>query len=164
MFVRISKAALVALSGLFLLLIGVDNLLDYGTNFAYVQHVMSMDTVPAQSAFQHRAVSSSSVHHLAYALIITVEILAGVICVAGAIRLFSARADLAVRFNAAKRMAMAGLLAGFGLWFFGFIGLGGEWFQMWQSPTWNGQQAAFRFAVCLGLMLVFVALRDDELG
>lgn len=40
---------------------------------------------------------------------------------------------------------MAGLTLGFTLWFAGFMIVGAEWFQMWQSTTWNGQQAAFRF-------------------
>ena len=45
MIVRLSKALLVALVGSFALLVGVDNIIDYGANLAFVQHVMSMDTV-----------------------------------------------------------------------------------------------------------------------
>jgi predicted small integral membrane protein len=164
MLVRIAKAALVAMTGLFSLLVGVDNLLDYGTNFAYVQHVLAMDALRAPSAFAWRAISNPAVHHLAYALIIALELAVGMLCMVGALRLASARGELARRFNAAKSIALLGLLTGFTLWFFGFMVVGGEWFQMWQSPTWNGQQAAFRFAGCLGLILLFVAQRDDELA
>jgi hypothetical protein len=36
------------------------------------------------------------------------------------------------------------------LWFSGFITVGGEWFLMWQSEIWNGQEAAFRLVVIFG--------------
>jgi predicted small integral membrane protein len=49
------------------------------------------------------------------------------------------------------------------LWFGGFLVVGGEWFQMWQSKTWNGQEAAFRFVACIGLVLIFLNQPDGEL-
>ena len=62
-----------------------------------------------------------------------------------------------------KDVAVAGLVCGLALWFFGFLTVGGEWFQMWQSKTWNGEEAAFRFVTCIGLVLIFLGQRDDEL-
>ncbi len=52
------------------------------------------------------------------------------------------------------------LAIGFTLYFFGFLIIGGEWFQMWQSPQWNMQQPAFRFLVSIGMMLIFICLPD----
>ena len=46
------------LIGLFSLLVGVDNIIDYGTNYAFVQHVMSMDTVFPNSTLTWRAITS----------------------------------------------------------------------------------------------------------
>ena len=40
--------------------------------------------------------------------------------------------------------------------------VGGEWFLMWQSRTWNGQQAAFRFYMTLLAVDIFVSLRDGD--
>jgi predicted small integral membrane protein len=60
--------------------------------------------------------------------------------------------------------AVTGLVLGFALWFFGFMVVGGEWFQMWQSQSWNGQEAAFRFIGCIGLVLIFLVQKDDELA
>jgi predicted small integral membrane protein len=54
-----------------------------------------------------------------------------------------------------------GLTAGFALWFFGFMVVGGEWFCMWQSPDWNGQESAFRFVACILLVLIYTAQHDD---
>ena len=164
MLVRAAKVLLVLLIGLFSLLVGADNIVDYGTNYAFVQHVMSMDTVFPNSTLTWRAITSPALHHAAYAVIIAAELLTGVLCVLGAWRLWQARALSAPAFNAAKNTAIAGLVLGFALWFFGFMVVGGEWFQMWQSQTWNGQEAAFRFIGCIGLVLLFLAQKDDELG
>lgn len=164
MLVRSAKVLLVLLIGLFSLLVGIDNIIDYGTNYAFVQHVMSMDTVFPSSTLRWRAMTSPALYHIAYALIIAAELLAGVLCVLGARRLWEARIARAEDFNAAKDVAVAGLVTGFALWFFGFMTIGGEWFQMWQSQTWNGQQAAFRFIACIGLVLIFLNQKDDELA
>jgi predicted small integral membrane protein len=145
MLVRAAKILLVLLVGLFSLLAGADNIVDYGTNYAFVQHVMSMDTVFPNSTLTWRAITSPALHHASYAAIIAAELLTGVLCVLGAWRLWQARAVSA-------------------LWFFGFMVVGGEWFQMWQSQTWNGQEAAFRFIGCIGLVLLFLAQKDDELA
>ena len=42
--------------------------------------------------------------------------------------------------------------------------VGGEWFAMWQSKTWNGQEAAFRFYMTLLAVLIFVNQTDGELA
>jgi predicted small integral membrane protein len=39
----------------------------------------------------------------------------------------------------------------------------GEWFAMWQSAAWNGQEAAFRFYVAVLGVLIFVSLPDADL-
>jgi predicted small integral membrane protein len=164
MIVRAAKVLLVLMIGLFSLLVGIDNVVDYQTNYAFVQHVMSMDTIFPTSTLTWRAISSPTLYHVVYALIIAAELAAGVLCVLGAWLLWQERSASAARFNAAKQLAIAGLVCGFALWFFGFMVVGGEWFQMWQSSTWNGQEAAFRFIGCIGLVLIFLAQKDDELG
>jgi predicted small integral membrane protein len=164
MIARQSKALLVLLIGLFALLVGVDNIVDYGTNYAFVEHVMEMDTVLPDSTLKWRAISSDTLNHATYALIIAVEIVTGLLCVAGALRLWQVRGASAAQFNAAKDVAIAGLVLGICLWFFGFMTVAGEWFQMWQSKTWNGQEAAFRFVACIGIVLIFLNQRDDELA
>jgi len=164
MVIRTAKVLLVLMIGLFSLLVGLDNIVDYGTNYAFVQHVMSMDTVFPTSTLTWRAVTSPAAHHIAYALIIIAELLAGLLCIVGARRLWQTRDEAARRFNGAKGIAVAGLTLAFAVWFFGFLTIGGEWFQMWQSETWNGQQAAFRFIGCIGIVLLFLAQKDDELA
>ena len=164
MIVRWSKIALVLAVGIFGLLVGADNLFDYATNYAFVTHVMDMDTIFPGSTLTWRAVTSPVLHQIAYAGIIAAELVSGALCVGGAARLWKLRAETAADFNAGKALAIAGLALGFLLWFGGFLVVGGEWFQMWQSKTWNGQEAAFRFIACIGLVLIFLNQPDGELG
>ena len=56
---------------------------------------------------------------------------------------------------------MAGLTVGFGLWFFGFLVVAGEYFAMWQSQTWNGE-TAFRITMVILGVLIFVILPDRD--
>jgi predicted small integral membrane protein len=45
---------------------------------------------------------------------------------------------------------------------FRFFAIGGEYFAMWQSKTWNGQEGAFRIATTMLAALVFVSLPDSD--
>jgi len=162
MIARVTKSLITLSLGIFSLLAGIDNIIDFGTNFAFVQHVLSMDTTFPGNKLLWRAITSDWVHHAAYAFIIASELVVGLLCIAGAWHLFAARARPAAQFNQAKALAIAGIAAGFGLYFFGFLVIGGEWFQMWQSATWNGQEAAFRFAAVFGLVLIYVSMEDGD--
>jgi predicted small integral membrane protein len=48
------------------------------------------------------------------------------------------------------------------MWLVPFLSIGGEWFLMWQSKTWNGQDAAFRMFTVVGIILLLLALPDTE--
>ena len=67
----------------------------------------------------------------------------------------------AASFNRAKGSAVVAAGLGFLVWFFGFMVIGGEWFQMWQSSQWNGQEAAFRFYLTILAVLIFVMQKDE---
>ncbi len=162
MILRGAKIFLAACVGLLLLLVGVDNLLDYQTNFEAVRHIMSMDTVPLD-AFAWRAIASPPLHHLVYWFIIATEICAGALTLLGCLRLQRAIAHSAGTFNAEKATAALGLSIGLGLYLLGFLGVAGEWFEMWRSKEWNMQEAAFRFVGSIGFVLIFLAQSDDEL-
>jgi predicted small integral membrane protein len=162
--IRAAKVAMVAAIALFATLVAFGNLTDYGTNFAFVQHVLSMDTIFADSKIGYRAITSPALHHAAYAVIIAAEAAVAVLCWIGAVALLrSIRADAAA-FQRAKTFAVLGLTLGFLLWQVGFMTIGGEWFGMWQSSQWNGVPSAFRFVMVIAAVLIFVAMRDDELS
>ncbi len=65
--IRVAKIAMVAAIALFATVVAFGNITDYGTNFAFVQHVLSMDTIFERSTIRYRAITSPALHHLAYA-------------------------------------------------------------------------------------------------
>lgn len=160
---RLAKIVMVGGLALFALLVCCNNLVDYGSNFAFVGHVLSMDTTFPDSTLRSRAITDGFLHHAAYVAIIAAEGLAGVLFALATIAMLRALRAPAARFHRAKRFAVLGAAVAFTLWFTGFMVVGGEWFAMWQSTVWNGQEAAFRFYVTVMLVLVFVAMREGEL-
>jgi predicted small integral membrane protein len=161
---RLSKIAMVAALAAFALIVTYDNLVDYDSNYEFVRHVLSMDTTFPNNALMGRAITDKRVWTMAYAAIIAVEALTGLLLSAGALALLARLKAPAERFNRAKIWAVAGLTVGFGLWFFGFLVIAGEYFAMWQSQTWNGQEAAFRIVMVMLGVLIFVTVPDHDAG
>lgn len=159
---RIIKTVLVSAVSLFALLVAFNNITDYGSNFAFVQHVLTMDTTFEGNQLMYRSIDAPAVHHIAYAVIIFCEALAGILCAYGAWQLWKARKAEQSEFNKSKALANYGLTLGIVLWFTGFMTVGAEWFLMWQSSTWNGQAAAFKFIVILFLVLFFLNQKEHE--
>src|SRR5262245_99571 len=110
----------------------------------------------------YRATTNENSWRIAYALIIAMEGSTALLLVVGALVLLTRLGAPAEAFNRSKVWAVAGLTVGFGLWFFGFMVIAGEYFAMWQSKVWNGQDAAFRIAMVPLGMLIFVRLPDDD--
>jgi predicted small integral membrane protein len=115
-------------------------------------------------ALMHRAIVDETVWRLAYASIIATEGLTGVLLAFGGLALLGRVRAPAHVFNRAKVWAVTGLVVGFGLWFFGFTVVAGEYFLMWQSKAWNGQEAAFRIATEMLGALIFITLPDGDLA
>jgi predicted small integral membrane protein len=157
---RLAKIAMCLALGLFCLLVAFDNITDYTTNYVFVQHVLSMDTTQPDDSLRYRAITNPLLWQLAYAMIIAAEGLAGALFIIGAAALWRVRKAPADTFNHAKSYAIAGATLAFLVWFFGFMVVGGEWFAMWKSPTWNGQEAAFRFY--MAALAVFIALNQPD--
>lgn len=161
---RYAKIVMCFVLGLFCLLVTFNNLTDYAINYVFVQHVLSMDTTLPESTLKYRAVSNPMLWQIAYAAIIAAEALTGVLFIAGTAALWRARRAPGEIFNGAKSYVVAAATLAFLIWFFGFMVVGGEWFAMWESQAWNGQQAAFRFYVSVLAVLIFVNQQDRDLA
>lgn len=161
--VRLIKIAMVASCALFALLVAYGNLVDYDTNYQFVRHTLSMDTTFPGNALMGRAITAPWAWTAGYWLIIATEAVTGLILAIAAIRLLRLSPGPARAFNVAKSLVMVGGGIGFLLWFTGFMVVGGEWFAMWQSKTWNGQTAAFHFYMTLLGVMIFVNQPDGEL-
>jgi len=160
--VRLAKILMIAAVGAFAFMATYDNIVDFGSNYEFVRHVLSMDTTFSGNALMDRAVTDARVWKGAYAVIIAAEGLTCVLLCVGALALLMRVRSPAAAFNRAKLWAVAGLTVGFGVWFFGFLVVAGEYWAMWQSRTWNGQEAAFRFTMVILAVLIFVSLADVE--
>lgn len=161
--VRLSKISMVVAMAFFATLVAFGNITDYGSNFAFVRHVLLMDTIFPDSTIKYRAIESTQFHHAAYIFIIAIEGLTALFCWVGTWKLWRARHSAAPAFNAAKSCAVVGLTLGFLLWQIGFMSIGGEWFGMWMSDIWNGIQSAFRFFITLLGVLIYLTMSDGEL-
>jgi predicted small integral membrane protein len=161
---RYAKLTMIVCLGAFAALVTFDNLTDYAGNWPFVQHVLSMDTTFHDPVIAYRAIHQPWIWRTGYALIIAGEGLTAVLMFAAAWRMFAVRRAPASGFNRAKSWLHLAALAGFLVWFVGFMIIGGEWFAMWQSATWNGQEAAFRFYVTILLVLIYVMQPDGEVG
>ena len=58
--VRLSELVMVAGLALFALLVALDNVADYGSNEAFVRHVLAMDTTFPQNALRWRVMQRCS--------------------------------------------------------------------------------------------------------
>jgi predicted small integral membrane protein len=158
---RLCKIVVTALSAAFLFVVVFNNLIDPNSNYQFVRHVLSMDTTFPGNAVMNRAITAPIVHKVFYASIIGWEALTCVLIGAGTLRLWKARSEPTAGWKKAKGLASIGLTAGLVQWYFAFMTIGGEWFLMWQSRTWNGQDAAFRLFTFMGLTLLFLNQADD---
>ena len=159
---RLAKTALVAATAGFVSLVVFNNLTDYDSNYQFVVHVMNMSTTFPGNHGMWRAIHVTWLHHLTYAVIILWELLTAILCWVGAVRLARAARGSAAGFFAAKGPAVAGLTLSLLQWLIAFLAVGGEWFLMWQSQTWNGQTAAGRMFDAVGIVLLFLVLPDAE--
>jgi predicted small integral membrane protein len=160
---RLAKTALTAALGFFMLLVVFGNLSDYGANYGFVSHVLAMDTTFPGNTIMWRSIQSVPVYHVFYAFLILWEAAASVLLFVGAWKLWGARHRSAVAFNQAKSLGVAGLTLNLLQWLVAFLSVGGEWFAMWQSKIWNGQEPAARMFVVAGIILIFLNSRDEEL-
>jgi predicted small integral membrane protein len=162
MMLRLAKIALVFAVALCYSLVVFNNLTDYDSNYQFVRHVLMMDTTFPNSHGTLRALNSAVWHNGFYVSIIGWEILTMIFCWWGGLRLAKKLESAASQFHHAKRPAIVGLTLGLLMWLVAFLSVGGEWFLMWQSRTWNGQEAAFRMFTVLGIVLLLVVQPDAE--
>lgn len=156
------KISLCAANALFLVLVVFNNLTDYRSNYLFVENVLNMGTTFEGNSATWRAIDSPLVHTLFYWSIIAWEAAAAALLIYGTRLLFKERGATAAAFTRAKSCAAAGLVLSMLQWYIAFITVGGEWFLMWQSDTWNGQDAAMRMFLMMGVSLLFLMQTEAE--
>ena len=157
MTLRACKTVLVFGVAIFYTLVVFNNTTDYGSNYQFVRHVLMMDSTFPGNHGMWRAINSPAAHTAFYLSIIAWEVATMVLCWWGGICMLRARGASASLFHHSKRVAIVAFTLSLLMWLVAFLSVGGEWFLMWQSKSWNGQDAAFRMFTVVGIVLLFVA-------
>ncbi|MEV5428483.1 DUF2165 domain-containing protein [Streptomyces sp. NPDC052701] len=144
----LAATLLTACVALYMALVALGNITDFGTNQQFVRHVLAMDTTFKDEDLMWRAITSRPLQDAAYVAIIVWETVAALVLIYGT--WLWARRDHA----RARRFSTYGLLMVMLLFGAGFIAIGGEWFAMWQSEDWNGLDAATRVFTFSGIVLL----------
>lgn len=159
---RIAKLLLLAGIALLYTLIVFDNLTDFDSNYQVVRHVLMMDSTFPGNHGMWRAVHQPAVHLVFYISIIVWEIATTVMLWWGVALLFRTAKSSSATFNAAKRIPVLALTLSLLMWLIAFITIGANWFLMWQSTSWNGQQVAVEMFGVVGIVLLIVLQPETE--
>ncbi len=163
MILRGAKTSLVLAVAFYYTLVVLNNTTDYASNHQFIRHVLMMDSTFPNNSAMWRAINSPSIHTLFYVTIIAWESFTMILCWWGGIKLARNIKAPAATFQQTKNIAITGLTLSMLMWFVAFLTIGAEWFLMWQSQTWNGQEAAFRMFTVVGVVLLLLVQKDDEL-
>ncbi len=162
MTLRMAKIALVLGVALYYTFVVFNNLADYNSNYQFIRHILRMDsTFPGNNAMW-RALYHPAWHTMCYVTIICWEMLTMILCWWGGLRLLRSLRGNAETFRQASSVAIAGLSLSLLMWLVAFLSVGGEWFLMWQSKAWNGQEAAFRMFTVVGIVLLVLIQPEPE--
>jgi predicted small integral membrane protein len=159
--IRICKIFLLASIAFFFTLVAFNNVTDFDSNYQFVRHVLMMDSTFPGNQGMWRSVHAPWIHQAFYLGIIGWEILNAVLAWWGSFVLFRSLHKSDIEFQRAKQIGVVALTAGMLQWFVAFLCIGAEWFLMWQSKLWNGQDAAFRMFAVEGLVLVILLLPEQ---
>jgi predicted small integral membrane protein len=162
MITRAAKVLLLAAVALYYTLVVFNNLTDFDSNYQFVRHVLSMDSTFPGNRAMGRAILSPAFHLAFYIGIIAWEVVTAILLWWGVVRLLRAFGQSSASFNAARRVPVMALTLSLLMWLVAFLAIGGEWFLMWQSHTWNGQDAAFRMFAVVALVLLIVLQPDTQ--
>jgi predicted small integral membrane protein len=162
MITRTAKVLLVAAIALFYTLVVFNNVTDFNSNYQFVRHVLSMDSTFPGNHGMWRALPSP-IFHMGFCIsIIAWEAATMILLWWGVVRLARALRQPSAAFHLAKAVPVMALTLSMLMWLVAFLTIGAEWFLMWQSHTWNGQEPAFRMFAVVGLVLLILIQPESE--
>lgn len=148
----VAVTVLTAITALYYTLIAFGNITDFGTNQAFVDHVFEMDTTFNDPDVMWRRVSSDVIANIAYIGVIIWESLIAIVLITAVVHWLKGNHALG------RRLSTLGWTMVFVLFAGGFITVGGEWFQMWQSKSWNGLAPALQNFTIAGIGMILANL------
>ena len=139
------------------------NLIDWAGTVGAVEFTTGMTGWQGGGA-AWQATTNPLIVHAGAIFIPLMKVLFAVLCLIGAWRMWQARAADREAFQRAKTFALAG--CGLAVWmlFAGWIVIAETWFELWRSDLMRSAalESAFRYAGFIGLIALFVAMRDTD--
>jgi predicted small integral membrane protein len=154
---RVITSLFILMVAAYYLVVGFDNITNptnpNASNWPFVQGVISGDGVPADSGFEWRFIDATWFQAISYIMIIALETLTGILLLIAGIKGLRTAKNSQGWGNAQKWTFLGGFL-GLGVFFFGFMVVGGNWFIMYLNSKWNGLEPAFQNSVMTVTMLI----------
>ncbi|MBC2778321.1 DUF2165 domain-containing protein [Parasphingopyxis marina] len=161
--IRILKSLLIMFVGLQALFYGLQNIANLEIAQAFVGGTLSLTGHESYPETMFFAITSPALHAVILWFIIACELAIGLLGIKGGWDLFAARNANPAAFQAAKRYGIASAGLALFLWFGLFMGVGGAFFQMWQTPAGIAAlQGAFMYAMSSAIVLLFVCHTPDD--
>lgn len=160
--IRLVKIILVVLVGLQGLFYFISNTVNFEYALMAVGEVLSQRDSPVYQNHIIPPITSPLLVQMALIIIMTGELLVGLISFKGALDMVAKLGAPADAFNASKKYAILGCAMALIVWFGFFTVIGTALLQMWQGQVGQGSMGdAHRFLVGSGLVLLFVNMKDD---
>lgn len=160
--IRIVKITLVVFVGLQGLFYFISNLVNWEYAQGAVAAVLSQADAPAYKNRIVPPITNPALIAFATAIIMTGELLVGLVSFKGAADLAAKVKAPAPAFNAAKKTAVLGCALALIVWFCGFQVVGAALFQMWQGAIGvSSFEGAFMYAGASAFVLLFLNQPDD---
>ena len=136
--------------------------LQFMFNVEFVGTVLSMQSTPEPESW--RAIDSSVVAFIAYALIWLAHAASGILCLIGAWILWRSVKE-AQTFSSSATLATAGVGIGCILYLLGFQAIAGGWFLLYQAPTPpNFIPQAQQLFLSYGAVLIYLQIVTRQRG
>ncbi|MDF7665490.1 DUF2165 domain-containing protein [Bifidobacterium sp. ESL0745] len=119
---------------------------------------MSMDTLPPTNTVLWRALPYPALWIVSYLFLICCEFAITITGFIGTYKLIRAVNKSDAEFSKAKTCGYIMFILSILIWYGGFEIIGSEWFDMWQSKTWNGQPIAMEITNIMIGFLIFYTL------
>ena len=161
---RLSKAVIAASVSIFYLVVGYNNIVDFNTNFYFLQHVLSMDAMQPwfdSDFILHRSIHSHKMHIIFYWGIIIGELCAGVLGFLGAMMMLKNMHFNAQHFVEGQFFFLLSTIIAMLIWYFSFSVIGAEWFMMWANQ-WNAQMKAYTFSSFILLVMMYIIIPSPK--
>lgn len=138
------------------------NVNDWRETTGAVSVTVSMATIDGGNN-DWRATTSPAIIIVGAILIPALKLIAAILCLIGAWRMWCQRAGDNATFAKAKTMALAGCSVAIFLLFAGWIVIAETWFELWRSDVMRDAAlgSAFRYAGMIGVIALIVGARDD---